>query len=375
MEGQEVKRAWDSDLNIVHLHPQPAFDLLPPEVVNPELIPDDVAKLCNRIWNKGTFPPYNIVIRRYMNVGVAGQGLIFQAGDLGIYQASISQHTEYDLSVGLDELNLARATDELIRIDDPCVLCVKPGGDNYGHWLNEMLPRAMYARDLNLSGMKYVVPAAVPALDRVIVSSLRLLDIPAEDIVRASRPIWARELYGVNGLTAHGLFMSPRVLDCLNQIRSRLPSENVKRIYVTRQGRARQFQNEEAACRMFLNHGFRIVDPAQLSFEEQVSVFSGAQHVIGCMGAGMTNIAFAPPTATVTTFAPDTMADTFFWFLAALRGQTYKEIRCPVIPSKRAGSAWDYDIDLTPAQVRRFLPAGIKRRWFNFGASRHLAEI
>lgn len=74
--------------------------------------------------------------------------------------------------------------------------------------------------------------------------------------------------------------------------------------------------------------GFAEVEPGALQLPEQIARFRGAVRIVGVMRAAMTNIVFAPPGARVVFLPPAGMPDTFFWFLAALQGLDYTEIRC-----------------------------------------------
>jgi len=74
--------------------------------------------------------------------------------------------------------------------------------------------------------------------------------------------------------------------------------------------------------------GFALVEPGRLSLAAQIAAFKNAKEIVGVSGAEMTNIAFAPRGARVMNIAPAGMPDTFFWFIAGLRGHTYAELRC-----------------------------------------------
>jgi capsular polysaccharide biosynthesis protein len=335
---------WDSDLAVVVRKALPAFTLPPPNLVGRELMPSDVRGLCDMVWQAGTFAARDVVVRRYADVFVVNQGLIVRALDQAVYKASISQHTEHDIAMGLQDLRHAIATDGVMQIDGPCVLCAKPGGDNYGHWLNEMLPRAHLARRWMGDGFRFIVPATTPALTRVIVESLAMIGIADDRIVWADRELHVDELYGVNGLTEHGRYMSPLTLQCLDEIADRVDAWDHPKVYVSRAGGVRKFANEPQVQRALAERGFMIADTAAMSFRDQVALFKGARRIVGCRGAGMTNIGFTPPGAAVTIFAPSMMADTFYWFLAGLKGHRYREVRRPVSPVQQGRVERDHDL-------------------------------
>ena len=351
MAGDTVTRAWDSDFDVVKRVQSPGFKLPPPDLIGAELMPSDVRRVCDWVWGSWGFLPRDIAVRRYTDVFVANQGLVVRPVDRAVYVASISQHTELDLQIGLRQIEQAEGQGGAPTISGPCILCTKPGGDNYGHWLNEMLSRADVGRRLGLPQTKYLVPLAGPLLDAVIRDSLDLIGVPGDAIVPVDGPVRVEELYGVSDMTHHGIFMSPQVLRCLYRIKTRLEPDPPSRIYVTRQGRTRKFNDEAAVCEAFRREGYRIVDPGQLSFRSQVQAFMGATEVVGCMGAGLTNIGFAPTRIPVTAFAPAEMADTFYYFLAGLRRQSYREVRCRVSSTPQGLGLRDHDLLLDADEV------------------------
>ncbi len=350
-QDQAVSRTWDSDLDIVQRFGSPGFKLPPPDLIGADLMPADVRAACDWAWSACGFPARDIAVRRYGAVFVANQGLIIRPFDRAVYVASISQHTEMDLQFGLQQIEEAEAQGGPFQIMGPCILCTKPGGDNYGHWLNEMLSRAEFGRRLGLPNPSYLVPKAEPSLAAVIRESLELIGVPAHAVIPVEAPVRVEELYGVSDLTAHGIFMSPQVLRCLDRIKHRLKADPPSRIYVTRRGRLRKFVDEAGVCEAFDRRGYRVLDPARLDFRAQVQAFMSATEVVGCMGAGLANIGFAPARIPITTFAPAEMADTFYYFLSGLRRQRYREVRCEVSTVTQGVGRRDHDLLLDPEQV------------------------
>ena len=351
MDSVAAQRAWDSDLLVVRRFSSPAFKLPPPDLIGGELMPPDVRKVCNWVWGACGFYARDIPVRRYTDVWVANQGLIVRPVDRAIYVSSISQHTEVELQTGLRQIEEAERLDALAVLAGPCILCTKPGGDNYGHWLNEMLSRAEFGRRLGLPDARYLVPAGEPRLAAVIRDSLELIGVPESAIVPIEAPVRVQDLYSVSDLTFHGMFMSPQVLRCLDRIKSRLEADPPSRIYVTRAGRTRKFVDEAGVCEAFSRQGYRVLDPAVLDFRAQAQAFMGATEVVGCMGAGLANIGFAPPRIPVTVFAPAEMADTFYYLLAGLRRQRYREVRCEVSEHQQGLGRRDHDLLMDPEDV------------------------
>ena len=151
-------------------------------------MPADVRKVCDWVWGVPGFQARDIPVRRYNDVFIANQGLIVRPMDRAIYVSSISQHTEMDLEFGLRQIEEIEGRGATVRLGGPCILCTKPGGDNYGHWLNEMLSRAEFGRRLALPNAKYLVPEAEPRLAAVIRDSLELIGVPDQAVIPIEAP-------------------------------------------------------------------------------------------------------------------------------------------------------------------------------------------
>ena len=177
---------------------------------------------------------------------------------------------------------------------------------------------------------------------------------PAAVIRAGDEPRRFADLLTVDGLTEHGVFISPLVLDCVDAVSRIAPAADRPKLLVSRRSMGfRSLSDEDAVIRAALDRGYAVVDPGLMSLPHQVALFKGASRVVGVMGAAMTNIVFARPGTSVVNLAPAEMPDTFFWFLSVLRGLDYTETRCPQVGPVRGNSTWDTDIVLDPALYGR----------------------
>jgi capsular polysaccharide biosynthesis protein len=78
-------------------------------------------------------------------------------------------------------------------------------------------------------------------------------------------------------------------------------------------------QNEAELAAMFESVGFETVEPESLSFEEQITWFSGAEQVVFLGGSGIYNTVFcAPGTRVVTIESSDKFVGLHLNLLASL---------------------------------------------------------
>lgn len=184
------------------------------------------------------------------------------------------------------------------------------GGENYFHFLIEYLTKGyVIERMPELDEVPLLVPAElypqeVEALAQVL---------PGRSVVR--RRTGARIDVGTLHLPSVMSYVpddptipfwhaSAANEDSLRWLRERVLSGEETtvcketRIYLARSA-GRNIVNAEEVAGVFRRHGFVVLDPAKLSFAEQVATFRAATHIAGPVGAAFTNLVFASPAARV----------------------------------------------------------------------------
>jgi capsular polysaccharide biosynthesis protein len=336
----------------------PGFQADPPFMVREELLPANWRRLLDAVWEQGWFPPRPVRFLRLRDVFVVFEGLVFDKyGD--VYRASVTGHSPAEIEAAAAQLRDAQRRGAVAVELAPAVLLKKRGANNYGHYLIEMLPKAHLARTrLGLADLRYVVADEGGRLGASIADSCAMLGIAPDRLVRCGHgPVFFREVIVVDGLTEHGRYMSPLVMECADALAAGVPPEGAERIYVTRRSAAyRRLANEAALAPLLQRHGYATVDPGAISFRAQVAAFRAARRVIGVDGAGMTNIVFAPPGAVVTCLTPGTMPEAFYWFLCLHRGHAFRDVRLPEQGGEPPGfPPWCGDLAPEPEEFERWL--------------------
>ena len=85
----------------------------------------------------------------------------------------------------------------------------------------------------------------------------------------------------------------------------------------------RKVLNNSEIIEHCLESGFQVVTPGELSLKEQIDLFSRAKVVVGCHGAGLTNIMWMRPGGILVEFMPACYDDASFRFLSGLVGLEY----------------------------------------------------
>ena len=233
---------------------------------------------------------------------------------------------------------------------------------NYGHWLIETLPRVeMIAECFDLRSCCFLVGAEGGAIGQVYRQSLQLLGVSPDHILATPDEAFAfEELIYPTPITVQPWVKAPRLIRFLEGLAARtMPSYlGPSRIYIRRnQGECRQLLNEEKCLSLLEKGGYVVVNPSVLDFERQIHMFSNATHIVGVLGAGFSNVVFAPRGVQMLALTTEFMQDDFFWDLACQKNGCYTSLHgIAVGPTPGWQSDFVIDIDRFLDCFARFDP-------------------
>lgn len=217
--------------------------------------------------------------------------------------------------------------------------CLLVWSYGYYHWLSDVLPRFFKVLEILPDDIKFIVPSDMTQWQRI---SLTRIGIPEEKWIEynSKRP-WKLEcLYYVPPVamtSEHDPLAMRWVADRLAQVKS--DKENFigcsKRLFISRKkARSRRIVNEEELFSFLEDKGFTKIFAEELSFDEQIQVFSNAEAIVAPHGAGLTNMLFSPPhTKILEIFEPSTLRGCY-WSMANAMNHIY---RCHVGESASFG--------------------------------------
>jgi hypothetical protein len=172
---------------------------------------------------------------------------------------------------------------------------IRGGEKNYWHFLHDLLGQVVLARKNNLgieTGIPYLISeslAAQPFFKKAVLQSRYLSGI---------NWIVQRNNEYIKAGTAYFLQVQPNKAETFFAVRSLFDfpkpdgSKN-RKIFLTRNPRRiRHLQNAPQIESIAKNYGFEIVDADNLSFEEQMRLFSETNLLVGIHGAGLINMIF-----------------------------------------------------------------------------------
>jgi len=198
--------------------------------------------------------------------------------------------------------------------------------NEYYHWILEILPRlSLIEQFQELQTIPLIIPNNLGAIQR---ESLQMVGISPERTLEFDNGYWQVEkLYFANLLSMTGN-PSPRAVAWL---RSRFLKDlnpetfsSKGHYYITRRDASRRLiLNEDKIIAYLEDKGFEVICPGELSFTDQIKVFSNANIVVAPHGAGLTNMVFAPENATLVELFPDDYINGCYWALANVCGHNY----------------------------------------------------
>lgn len=103
--------------------------------------------------------------------------------------------------------------------------------------------------------------------------------------------------------------------------------------------------NAEAVERLFKEAGFSVIYPEELSFEEEVLIFQGADVIAGPTGAALTNVVYCKKNTLIAIIAPESHRSYFFSNVAYLVGARFMLLGADMVSKGIAESMDIFQLD------------------------------
>jgi hypothetical protein len=227
---------------------------------------------------------------------------------------SITWPFESILTHGLEIPNVSESEEEISGTS-----IVFPTTKNYYHWLIEELPAVLRAVEADpLAGLISFAGGITPHHEIVSVFLGKIISrVPV--LVKLEQQVLA-------GRSDGNWFAHPNDILRLRRFGSDLVDEarsDSKRIYVSRRFSQRSMPGEEELELLLARADFKIVFLEQLTWPEQISLFRGADFVVGAHGAGLANLVFSDPDTTLLELTSGAMYNRCYEWLCHASGNQY----------------------------------------------------
>jgi capsular polysaccharide biosynthesis protein len=247
---------------------------------------------------------------------------------------------------------------------------------NYFHALFEYLPRLVTIDEFVSREVPALVSSRWPVAARealdLALSDRRCVTVDVTDVVRVG-DLWIPSPHTFHPDTTQlpwitGSAFSTRHARWLRELGHRaaqsLPSDGPARVFLVRRGTARGLLNSDEVEQRVVDLGFTAVDPAGMSFAEQVRLYRDAEVIIGAGGAAFTNLVFCKPGAQVVGLVARSLWDyPIFANIARFAGaEVFNVLGIPVkapdeVPFRRDYFHLDFTAD--PEAVARAAEAAL----------------
>lgn len=223
---------------------------------------------------------------------------------------------------------------------------------NYGHWIVDTFPRVEAVVSAHgTEGMSFIlnVPPS-EQMRQVFVDSMSLVGVREEQLVfTGSHPYAMERAIYPAPVTVPPLVKNPRSVEFLRELALDLDDSadrRPRRLYVTRNGSGRRrLLNEDAVIDVLRPLGYEVVAPETLALREQMAVFRDATHVVGNMGAALSNLAFSGDGVRVLCLATEAMNHDYFYDIVSVKGGIYIGLQ-GLAAEQPATIASDFTIDI-----------------------------
>jgi hypothetical protein len=337
-----------------------------PEIHGSSII---AARVKAMLEDQASVVPPRAEVGRLRDAKIIGAGIVIVGDEFVVEESFINmRHTSRrgvlyrvansDLYVSEDSLSAYRTMPP-----GSDYVCAKQTWDaNYGHWVVDTLPRMLNLQNVvSTRTAKFVLNGnRSAAMKKVFSDSLGILGVSDEQLVWTDhRPVHFEELVYATPMSIPPLIKSPLSIRNLESLTEKVPVpvrssyEGMRKIYLSRNRYPRRrLLNEEELIPDLLAHGYSIIYPEQLSFLEQIALFSQATHVVGNMGAAFSNLAFSPQAVRVLVLATELMLHDYFYDLVCHKNGRYVALQ-GVSADKSDGIGSNFEVD--PVEFRSIL--------------------
>lgn len=218
----------------------------------------------------------------------------------------------------------------------PMVVIARFGEGTWGHWLCELLPKAVMVERRHPGRFLYAMPWRMVRRDPADYTATRVVEAFTAYGIHESRLVGLRpdtayvcsELWGVTRVLSANV-LHPAASDAMRAVRVH-DQEWPERVALLRADNRRAIANWPEVSGVLTAAGITGVDIAQLRFTDQVALFRSARLLFSVLGSSLSGLVYAPAGVRVAAAVPERWFDGFFYRLVQMREGRFAEVRGPV---------------------------------------------
>lgn len=244
------------------------------------------------------------------------------------------------------------------KVNGRLLILTQEGHRFYYHWLAEVLPKLALVQDMSYDWVYLSIncPFQMESLQLLGIDASKIISVDENTHIEADEIIVpsyvSRSCYTPEWVAC---YLRERLLDpVLSKFN---PISDSSKIFISREKAFhRRVINEEEIFNLLKPLGYQKYFLEDLSFTEQMLLFSQAKHIVACHGAGLTNIVFCRPGTQIIELFQEHDDDTYCYL-----SQTMKlHYNCLKTTEFRANSNYRYnDTSISPELFKQFIEDNI----------------
>jgi hypothetical protein len=231
---------------------------------------------------------------------------------------SITWPFESILSHGLEVPELKQVAERI-----PGTSVVFPTTPNYYHWLIEDLPVVLRASEIAPDATYLAFADGITNRHRLVAHHLGVNLMPVPLVVAMDEQL-------LPGRSDDSWFVHPedarRLAELGRGITGRKTPEASSRVYVSRRHSQRSLPDEARVEQLLEAEGFTILHLEAMDWADQIAAFQQAEVVVGPHGAGLSNLVFTQPDATVVELTFGLHYNRCFEWICHVVGHAYSKV-------------------------------------------------
>ncbi|MDF3918792.1 glycosyltransferase family 61 protein [Salinicola salarius] len=209
---------------------------------------------------------------------------------------------------------------EPIHIKKALVLPFDSASVNYYHNISEMVYGIRYAEFLDCEYKIVYTEDRFGALEFICqklgIDLNRLVSIKDRESIRIDKALHPSSV---------GYSWNKKIFDFFSRLRDETSGEDVK-VYISRMRSKRAFDNEEAVEDYLKSKGFLILRAEEVTFKDQVELFSKVKVLVAGHGAGLTNMLFMAKGGKIIELFTESYVKPDFYFRSIHNAFNYKAL-------------------------------------------------
>lgn len=283
-----------------------------------------------------------IYVSELDNVNIIGANyIIFDDNNYCIYDLPLKdEENKFDLACNntttVDKNFTCISYDEPIEIIEEGIMLIAGCSYNFSHFHTEVLSKLCLINKIDkykdvpilIDEICLRTPEFLEEIEMLNKNGRKIISIKKSCCYNIKKLIYISDLAIYPFQIKEGFLL--RNKDCvMNDLCINLLHENYsiksnifRKIFISRRNTPNpRLENQEIVEQIFTEHGYEMVFPEQMSFNNKLKLFSEAEFIAGAYGAGFTNLLFANKNAKIICIQPKMIEWPWISNIAGILGQ------------------------------------------------------